>query len=104
MVKPLNNFDVKESKNKYSLKTYSNVKNSFIGDIFFESNISAFLLLININTRYVYAYQLGDVDIKEIINIDENNKEYQMSYTTKGKKTTQELKKAFKNFFTRNKR
>ena len=98
MVKPLNNFDVKESKNKYSLKTYSNVKYSFIGDIFFESNISAFLLLININTRYTYAYQLGNVDIKEIINIDENNKEYQMSYTTKGKKTTQELKKAFKNF------
>ena len=98
MVKPLNNFDVKESKNKYSLKTYSNVKNSFIGDIFFESKISAFLLLINISTRYAYAYQLGNVDIKEIINIDENNKEYQMSYTTKGKKTTQELKKAFKKF------
>ncbi len=40
----------------------------------------------------------GNVDIKEIINIDENNKEYQMSYTTKGKKTTQELKKVFKKF------
>ena len=65
---------------------------------FFESNISAFLLLININTRYAYAYQLGNVDTTEIINIDENNKEYQMSYTTKGKKTTQELKKAFKKF------
>ena len=98
MVKPLNNFDEKESKNKYSLKTYSNVKYSFIGDIFFESNISAFLLLININTRYAYAYQLGEVDIKEIINVDENNKEYEMKYTTKGKKTTEELIKAFNMF------
>ena len=94
-IKHYNDFDVKESKNKYSLKTYSNVKNSFIGDIFFESNISAFLLLININTRFAYAYQLGDVEIKETINVDNNTKEYEMKYQTNGKKTIEELKKAF---------
>ena len=97
-IKHYNNFNVKESKNKYSLKTYSNVKYSFIGDIYFESNISAFLLLININTRYVYAYQLGTFEIKEIINVDENNKEYEMKYLTGGKKTTTELIKAFNKF------
>ena len=97
-IKTYNNFDIKKSKNNYSLKTYSNVKNSFIGDIFFESNISAFLLLININTRYAYAYQLGKINTTEIINVDENNKEYEMSYATKGRKTTDEIIKAFNRF------
>ena len=98
-IKHYNDFNVKESKNKYSLKTYSNVKNSFIGDIFFESNISAFLLLININTRYAYAYQLGEINIKETINVDNNNnKEYEMTYATTGKKTIRELLKAFEKF------
>ena len=97
-IKHYNNFNVKKIKDNYSLKTYSNVKNSFIGDIFFESNISAFLLLININTRYAYAYQLGEINTTEIINIDENNKEYEMSYITKGRKTTNEIIKAFEKF------
>ena len=97
-IKHYNNYNVKDNKQKYSLKTYSNVKNSFIGDIFFESNKAAFLLLININTRYAYAYKLGDYDIKEVINVDENIKEYTMKYATKGKKTTTELKKAFDKF------
>ena len=94
-IKHYNNYDVKKSKEKYNLKTYSNVMYSFIGDIFFESNVSAFLLLININTRYAYAYQLGEINIKEVNNIDENNKEITITYTTKGKKTTKELIKAF---------
>lgn len=94
-IKPLNNFNVKESKKQYNLKTYSKVKYSFIGDIFFEGKVSAFLLLININTRYAYAYQLGKVNIKETTNIDNNNKEYIMSYVTTGRKTTIQLLKAF---------
>ena len=54
--------------------------------------------MININTRYAYAYQLGEIELKEIINVDENNKEYEMIYTTGGKKTIKELKKAFNKF------
>jgi len=97
-IKHFNNYNVKDNKEKYSLKTYSNVKYSFIGDIFFESNKAAFLLLININTRYAYSYQLGEIETKEVINIDENNKEYEMKYATKGRKTTKELLKAFNSF------
>ena len=96
-----NNYNIKENKKKYNLKTYSTVKNSFIGDIFFESNKAAFLLLININTRFAYAYQLGDIETKEIINIDENNKEYEMKYATQGRKTTKELLKAFDKFLNK---
>ena len=94
-VEHYNNFNVKESKKDYSLKTYSKYKYTFIGDIFFQSNKAAFLLLINVNTRYAYAYQLGEVNIKETINVDENNKEYEVSYLTTGKKTNNELMKAF---------
>ena len=94
-VKHYNDFSVKDSKKDYSLRTYSKVKNTFIGDIFFESNKAAFLLLINVNTRYAYAYQLGEVNTKEIINVDDNNKEYEMTYATNGKKTNESLIKAF---------
>ena len=41
---------------------------------------------------------MGEIELKEVINIDENNKEYTMTYTTQGKKTTEELKKAFDKF------
>ena len=94
-VKHYNNFDIKESKKEYSLRTCSKVKYTFIGDIFFESNKSAFLLLINVNTRFAYAYQLGDIEVKEIINVDDNNKEYEVILAKQGKKTTDELIKAF---------
>ena len=90
-----NNFNVKESKEKYNLKTYSNVRYSFIGDIFFEG-AQAFLLLININTRYAYGYQLGNIETFEIKNQDDNGKVYIMKYATTGKKTTDQLIKAFK--------
>ena len=93
-VEHYNNFDVKESKEKYTLKTYSNVRYSFIGDIFFSSD-QAFLLLININTRYAYGYQLGDIEIKSIKNEDEHGKQYIMKYATTGLKTTDQLINAF---------
>ena len=85
-VKHYNNFNIKESKKQYSLKTYSKISHSYIGDIFFQSKDFAFLLLININTRYAYAYKLGLIEEREIINVDENYKEYEIKYATKGKK------------------
>ena len=92
---PNYNKNIMKNKLKYSLRTYSIYKHSFIGDIFFESDKAAFLLLINVNTRYAYAYQLGKVDTKEIINIDNDNKEYIYKYATNGRKTTKEIIKAF---------
>ena len=94
-VKHYNNFNIKQSKKDYSLKTYSKIPNSYSGDIFFQSKDFAFLLLININTRYAYAYKLGNVDVKEVINIDDNQKEYEIKYATKGRKTINALKDAF---------
>ena len=91
-----NNFNVKESKEKYNLKTYSNVRYSFIGDIFFEGP-QAFLLLININTRYAYGYQLGNIETFEIKNQDDKGKVFIMKYATTGKKTTEQLTKVFQN-------
>ena len=92
--KHYNNFNIKKNKQEYSLKTYSNVRHSLIGDIFFDSDIS-YLLLININTRYAYAYQLGDVEIHKISNKDEYQNNYYIYYATKGMKTTESLIKAF---------
>ena len=80
--KHYNNFNVKKNKQEYSLKTYSNVRHSLIGDIFFYSDIS-YLLLININTRYAYAYQLGDVEIHKISNKDEYQNNYFIYYATR---------------------
>ena len=77
-----NNFNVKKNKKEYSLRTYSNARHSLIGDIFFDSDIS-YLLLININTRYAYAYQLGDVEVGRISNKDEYKKNYYIYYATK---------------------
>ena len=88
-----NNFNIKQNQKNFSLKTYSNIFHSFIGDIFFESNKAAFLLLININTRKAYAYQLGEINYKEEINNGVEKIVYH--YATKGKKTTSELIKAF---------
>ena len=102
-LKHYNNFNIKKNKLKYSLKTYSIYKHSYIGDIFFQSKVSAFLLLININTRYAYAYQLGTINDKQIINVDENNEEHTLYYATSGKKTTTELLKAFDKFLMNHK-
>ena len=94
-VKHYNNFNIKQSKKNYSLKTFSKILNSYIGDIFFQNKDFAFLLLININTRYTYAYKLGEIDEKEIINVDVNQKEYEIKYASKVQKTINSLNKAF---------
>ena len=90
-----NAYNVKKNKKEYSLRTYSNVRHSLIGDIFFDEDIS-YLLLININTRYAYAYQLGDIVIGKISNKDEYQNTYFIRYATRGQKTTESLIKAFK--------
>ena len=90
-----NNFNIKQNQKKFSLKTYSNIFHSFIGDIFFESNIAAFLLLININTRKAYAYQLGKIDCKDEIDLVNGVEKIVYQYAIGGKKTTTELIKAF---------
>ena len=99
-----NNFNIKQNQHKYSLKTYSNVFHSFIGDIFFESNKAAFLLLININTRKAYAYQLGEIDYKNEIDLVDGVEKIVYQYVTKGKKTTSELIKAFNKHILYNER
>jgi hypothetical protein len=90
-----NNYNVNKNQKEYSLRTYSNARHSLIGDIFFDEDIS-YLLLININTRYAYAYQLGDVQIGKISNKDEYQNIYYIRYATRGQKTTESLIKAFK--------
>ena len=52
--------------------------------------------MININTRYAYGYQLGNIETFEIKNQDDKGKQYIMKYATTGKKTTDQLKIAFK--------
>lgn len=93
----LNNYDKKEAK-KLQYKTYS-MPGGFIGDIFFPVGRKiAFLLLIEINTRMAYAYQLGDISVKEIINVDEETYEREVEANTKKLKTTNSLIKAFNKF------
>ena len=41
-VKHYNNFNIKQSKKNYSLKTFSKIFNSYIGDIFFKLKILHF--------------------------------------------------------------
>ena len=89
-----NNYNVKKNQKEFSLRTYSNVRHSLIGDIFFDSDI-AFLLLININTRYAYAYQLTEVKLTKITNRDEYQNVFFLRYATKDQKTTESLIKAF---------
>lgn len=86
-----NDFNVKEAKDDYSLRTYSKYKYTFIGDIFFESNKAAFLLLINVNTRYAYAYQLGKVTMTQ----GKNENEFEIKYSTQDKKSIKPLTNAF---------
>ena len=107
----LNNYDKKEAK-KLQYKTYS-MPGGFIGDLFFPLSGSrnsaesaaipvgrkiAFLLLIEINTRYAYAYQLGNVNVKEIINVDDNTYEREVVAETTKLKTTKSLIEAMKKF------
>ena len=90
----LNNYNKKEAK-KLQYKTYSR-PGGYIGDIFFPlSRNIAFLLIIEINTRRAYAHQLGNVNVKEIINVDDNTYEREVTAETTKLKTTQSLIKAF---------
>ena len=77
------------------MRTYSNIRHLLIGDIFFDEDIS-YLLLININTRYAYAYQLGNLTVGKISNKDKYQNTYCIYYATKGQKTTNSLLDAFK--------
>ena len=91
-------YNKKESK-KYHLKTYA-APGGFIGDIFFSDGRKiAFLLLIEINTRFAYAYQLNNISTKEIIDVDNEIYEREVEIDTKKLKTTESLKNAFEKFY-----
>lgn len=96
-IPPTPTYNKKEAK-KYHYKTYS-LPGGFIGDIFFTHGSKvAFLLLIEINTRFAYAYQLNNITTKEIINVDEETYERELDIDTKKLKTTESLKNAFDKF------
>ena len=94
----LNGYNEKEAKKKYQFKiVYSPC--TYLGDIFFPvGNKIAFLLLMEGNTRKAYAYQLGEITEKEIINVDEEKYERQIFAPKTGLKTTVSLIKAFNKF------
>ena len=94
-VKKYNNFNVKESKKKYGLKTYSKVRGCYIGDIMFEGDYAAFLILINVNTRYAYGYQIGDFQI-----LQTKDKQQVQLYSTKNRKDYESMNRAFEKFIT----
>lgn len=94
----LNNFDVQESKKTYQLKTIS-LPYTYMGDIFFPYGKKvAFLLLIEVNTRKAFGYQLGNIEEKEIINVDSDEYERTILAPTTGLKTTISLIRAFNKF------
>lgn len=94
----LNNFNETESKKIYNFKIVCS-PGTYLGDIFFPvGNKVAFLLLIEANTRKAYAYQLGDITEKEIINVDTEKYERQILAPKTGLKTTTSLIKAFNKF------
>ena len=97
MIPHYNNFNIHDSFKKYSLKTYSPYRYTYIGDLFFETNKTVFLLLINVNTRYLYAYQIGKVESNEILDkpIKYYNK-YSIAYLPGNWKSTDTLIKVFK--------
>ena len=98
----LNNFDKKEAKKKYQYIIIE-YPHTYIGDIFFPvGNKVAFLLLVEANTRRAYAYQLGDITEKEIINVDNDTYERQIFAPKTGLKTTTSLIKAFNKFLNDN--
>lgn len=97
-VPQLDKFDQNKAKNKYQMRTVGNLY-SYMGDIMFPvGNKVAFLLLIEINTRKAFGYQLGDIKEHEIINVDTENYE-RIIFAPKSKlKTTVSLIKAFNKF------
>ena len=97
-IKKYNDFDLTKSKNKYQLKVFSKHKNVFMGDIFFSNgNKSAFLIFINVNTRYAIAEQLGFTRVEKYIDVDSQTENIQLKYSTQNRKTIQVIKKAFEN-------
>jgi len=94
-VEHFNEFNINESKRIYLLKVYSNISNSFIGYIFFESNKSTFLLFININTIKEYSYQLVIIEINDEIDLVNGTETFIFKYLIGGKKTFNELMKVF---------
>lgn len=109
----LNSYNLKEQKKKFNLRVYSKYRGCFVGDIFFESvqqsvgykNNIAFLLLIDVNTRYAFAYQLFDennFDLDNYVNkyktIDNENYYIQTYSKDNKKKLTSTLKLAFERF------
>ena len=96
MIPHYNNYDVKKSLKQYGLKTYSPYRYSYIGDLFFEGDIAAFLLLINVNTRYAYAYQLGKYESNIIFaNPKKYYNKYSIAYLTKDRKSIKAMINAF---------
>ena len=92
----------KKDKREYQLKTFSSHRFVFMGDIFFsEGNKSAFLILININTRYVYAEQLGMTRIEKYIDVDSQTERIKLKYSTTNRKTIDVLIKAFENILNK---
>lgn len=99
----LDNYDLKKAKNKYQQKFVA-PPYSYIGDIFFPLGKKvAFLLLIEINTRKAFAYQLGDVSTTEIINVDEDTYERYVIAPQSKLKTTKALMDVFSSFVHKNK-
>ena len=102
----LNSYNTKEQKKNYNLRTYSKYRGCFIGDIYFEyKNNIAFLLLIDVNTRFAFAYQLFDednFDLKGYVHKYKSSKRndyfVQTYSTTNKKKETETLKLAFNRF------
>lgn len=94
---PLNHFSIKENKKKFHLMVCSKIKYTFIGDIFFQSNVFAYLLLINVNTRKAYYYPLGNnyKPLQEVIDADTGEVIKTFSSSTISKKDVNTMIKAF---------
>ena len=58
----------------------------------FQSDHASFLILINVNTRYAYGYQLGSFEI-----FQHKGQQVQV-YTTKNRKDFDSLNAAFEKF------
>ena len=94
---PLNHFSIKENKKKFHLMVCSKIKYTFIGDIFFQSNVFAYLLLINVNTRKAYYYPLGNnyKPLQEVIDVDTGEVIKTFTTSTVSKKDVNTMIKAF---------
>ena len=100
----LNSFNLKQQKKIYQLKTFSRVRNTFQGDIFFSSrDVSAFLIIINVNTRKAYARLLNNVQIERYIDVETQKEVINLSYSRKQRKTITSIIDAFNIILTETK-